>query len=29
MDFHLNDLYVLRYPDDFMQIKFFRNGKNS
>lgn len=29
MDFHLNDLFVLRYPDDFMQLKFFRNGKNS
>jgi len=25
----MDDLFVLRYPQDFMKLKFFKNGQNS
>ena len=29
LDVNINNLYVMRYPQDFMALKFFRNGRNS
>ena len=29
LDYDTNKLYKLKYPDDFQQLKFFKNGKSS
>ena len=29
LDFHIDDLYTLKYPQDFKQLKYKRNGKES